>query len=265
MGLAYLAINGRTPSELEVNITAALASLTANYIYDVSITADPDPRRLQDYRAVISYDTLAAAPVTAMAAKVFSASDLTGAVTQANAFVTANPTWWFAPIEAGYAIGQTRTTARAMALVLYSQGQDASSNWLAGASLNSLRWIRETVTFAQFSAAAATNAVTLFALPPKGCVHAVRIKHSVAFGGGAISAYTVAVGISGTAAKYAAAFNVFQAVSDLAAAKQISATIGTESDLTATNIIATATATGANLNAATAGSVDIWVLTSVAP
>lgn len=111
-----------------------------------------------------------------------------------------------------------------------------------------------------FAAAALTNNVNLFTLAAGQVIQGIKIKHSVSFSGGAIASYTVSVGVSGNNAKYASAFDVFQAVA--AGAYELSSNFGGEAG--ATQITATATSTGANLNAATAGSVDIWALLSVA-
>lgn len=126
-------------------------------------------------------------------------------------------------------------------------------------------WVRvgAGLYFPAFAAAALSKNLNLFQLAPGQIIHAVKIKHSEAFGGGAISACTISVGIAGSNAKYAAAFDVFQAIS--ATAYQLSTTVGAESAAAATQITATATAVGANLNAATSGQVDIWALLSVTP
>lgn len=123
-------------------------------------------------------------------------------------------------------------------------------------------WVKYTFTYADFSTAATTNSLDLLSLPAGGIIQGVKIKHSAAFTGGAISAYTIQVGIVGTLNKYASAFNVFQAPGNTV--QQLSTTAGTENGGAATAIKVTATSTGANLNAATAGSVDIWVLQSKA-
>ena len=123
-------------------------------------------------------------------------------------------------------------------------------------------WAKYTVSYSDLSAAATTNDVELFSLPAGGVIHGVKMKHSTAFSGGAISAFTVSIGITGTLAKYANAFDVFQAVSNTA--QQISSTVGTENHGAATSIKIAATSTGANIDQATAGTVDVWVLWSVA-
>jgi hypothetical protein len=122
-------------------------------------------------------------------------------------------------------------------------------------------WRKYTKLYTDFATAATTNSIDLFSLPAGGTILAVKLKHSVPFAGGALSAYTISLGITGTLAKYLAAQNVFQAVG--ATVYGLNNTIGGESHTAATPIKATATSTGANLSVATGGSVDVWVLWSV--
>lgn len=126
------------------------------------------------------------------------------------------------------------------------------------------QWVKvgSAIAHTAFQTAATTNSITLFTLVPAGVIQAVKIKHSTAFAGAAITAYTLSVGIGGTVAKYASAFDVFQAVSNTAF--QLSAVTGSENHGAATPITITATSTGANLSASTAGVVDVWALLSVA-
>ena len=72
-------------------------------------------------------------------------------------------------------------------------------------------WFRVRKAYSDFTAAATTESIELYSLPAGAVIHAVIQKHSASFTGGSISAYTTSVGITGTLAKYAAAFNVFQA------------------------------------------------------
>lgn len=111
-----------------------------------------------------------------------------------------------------------------------------------------------------FSAVALTNSIPLFQLPGRGIIHGIKIKHEQSFAGGGITAYTVSVGITGTLAKYATAFDVFQVASPTA--YQLSSNFSGENDITATQIFATATSTTADLNVATTGLVNIWALLS---
>lgn len=83
----------------------------------------------------------------------------------------------------------------------------------------------------------------------------IRIKHSVAFSGGTISAMTVAVGKTGGATNFfAPAFNIFQAVADGTLQETPTPPMG---QLSACTLTATFTAVGGNVNTATAGVVNI--------
>lgn len=124
-------------------------------------------------------------------------------------------------------------------------------------------WKNYTISHTELQAAATTNDIQLLSLPAKGVIHAVIIKHNTAFSGGAISAYTVSVGISGNLTKYASAFNVFQATGDTVA--QSTNVLDVENFGSATSIRISATSVGANLNASTAGSVTISVLWGILP
>jgi hypothetical protein len=121
------------------------------------------------------------------------------------------------------------------------------------------RWYDYSFNYANFSAAALTNSIELFSLPGACAIHAVSIKHSVAFGGGAIASYTLEVGIVGDTSKYALPFDVFSAPSDTNF--YADAIFGMES-WAATSIKVTATSTGANLDAANVGTVTIQVFWS---
>lgn len=129
-------------------------------------------------------------------------------------------------------------------------------------------WVKVTKSYTDFSAVATTGTATIFTLPYKGVIHAVVMQHSAAFTGGSISAYTLQVGVSGTTNKYVAAASTFGAPGattfvPASATTPFSPTIN--SSTTDVAIIATATSTGANTSAATAGSVDIWLLISILP
>ncbi|MDB4312105.1 hypothetical protein N9937_01615 [bacterium] len=133
------------------------------------------------------------------------------------------------------------------------------------AKLNVPRWVKvgDAIGFADLSDSATTNDIELFTLPAQGIVHAAKIKHSEAFAGGAVSAMTLSVGITGSLAKYLAAFDVFQAVGD--AVYSADDIFGAEThDSGGTSIRLAATSTGADLDALTAGVADVWVLYSAA-
>lgn len=127
------------------------------------------------------------------------------------------------------------------------------------------QWVKvaSALSHTAFQTAAATNTITLFTLAIAGVIHATKIKQSASFTGGAIATYTLSIGIGGNLTKYGSAFDVFQAPSNTAF--QVSAVTGSENHGATTPIVITATSTGANLSASTAGAVDVWVLLSRAP
>jgi hypothetical protein len=120
-------------------------------------------------------------------------------------------------------------------------------------------WTKFTLGQAALATAATTNTINLLAggeLAAGGVIQGVKIKHSTLFD---VAGYTIEVGITGNTNKYASAFDVTQAVSDTTL--QLSQTFFTENHGSATDIKVTANAS-ANLDTATTGSVDIWVLIS---
>lgn len=124
------------------------------------------------------------------------------------------------------------------------------------------QWVKVSKTYSDLAAAALSNSITLLTLPAGGVVHAVKLKHSTAFAGGAIATYTVEVGPATDTDKYAPPLDVFQAIG--ASVYELAGILGGESHTGTTVIQLTARATGANLDQASAGAVDVWVLYSVA-
>lgn len=119
--------------------------------------------------------------------------------------------------------------------------------------------IKVTLSYTDFQTASTTKTVTARTLPSNRTLFALIVKHSTAFAGGAISAITIDVGITTDTDKFIAAFDIFQAVSDSA---QESALL-LYYPAAATNITVKATATGANLSALTAGSLDVYFQESI--
>lgn len=109
-------------------------------------------------------------------------------------------------------------------------------------------------SYTSFQTAALTTTVTARTLAANRTLFAVIIKHSTVFAGGAISALTLSVGIAGDTTKFINSFNVMQAVSDSAQDSNLTVYF----PATATPLIITATAVGANLDALTAGSVTLY-------
>jgi len=131
------------------------------------------------------------------------------------------------------------------------------------ASPNVARWTKVTLGFADFSTAATTLDLEGLLLGAGGAIHAVKVKHSEAFAGGAISAYTIKVGIVGSLGKYSTAFDVFQAVGDTVLQGTFDQAFAETHAAGGTSVRIGATSTGADLDAATAGSVDVWIQYSV--
>jgi hypothetical protein len=121
------------------------------------------------------------------------------------------------------------------------------------------QWIKITKSYTDFSTASLTNTIDLVTLPNKSVIHNCIIKHSTRFLGGIIATYTISVGITGTLAKYAIAYDVNQVTG--ATVSGINSLIGYE--FTGITLKATAISTVGLLNAATQGSVDIYVLVSI--
>lgn len=124
-------------------------------------------------------------------------------------------------------------------------------------------WVKYTLSHTAFQTAATSNNIELVSLAAKTMIHQVVIKQSTAFAGTSVTAYTISIGIATNLTKYSAAYNVFQAVSDTA--RSITQADDVESFTGATSIKINAISTGANLSASTAGSVDVWVLSSLLP
>jgi hypothetical protein len=68
-----------------------------------------------------------------------------------------------------------------------------------------------TKTYADLAQAAVTFDIELFMLPPGGFIHAIMMKHSAAFTGGILSAYTLSIGVGANLTKFMSAQNVFNA------------------------------------------------------
>lgn len=126
------------------------------------------------------------------------------------------------------------------------------------------QWVHvgNAISYISLAAASTTNSIALFTLPAAGVIHGIKVIHSTAFAGASITAYTVSVGIASNVIRYASAFNVFQAPSGTSF--QLTNEMISENNAATTAVVLTAVSTGANLNAASAGVVDVYALLSVA-
>ncbi len=124
-------------------------------------------------------------------------------------------------------------------------------------------WIRFSVPHTLLQTAAINQDVEIFSLPPKGAFEAVALKHSVAFKGGPLSAYSLSLGISGDLTRYLPPVDVFRDPGDeIFAANSV---LALQSFGSATSIRLAAVSDGAFLNQSTSGSVDIWLKLSRLP
>jgi len=126
-------------------------------------------------------------------------------------------------------------------------------------------WQKVTVGFASLTTAGLTQTINLVTTAARTKVCGVSIKTTTAFSGGLIASLTVGVGdAAGTGTDYAPAFTVFTTSSNTNYQDTIPATVASKTSAAST-ITALFTSTVGNLNAATAGSVDIDVCTVVIP
>jgi hypothetical protein len=70
-----------------------------------------------------------------------------------------------------------------------------------------------TKLFSDLAQPSLTYDIELFLLPPGGFIHALMLKHSAAFTGGTISAYTLSIGTGANLSKFMSAQSVFSAPS----------------------------------------------------
>lgn len=133
------------------------------------------------------------------------------------------------------------------------------SNYLA--IPNVPRWIKVTKTYSDFATAGLTNTLTLYTLGSNEVLHSIAYNVPTTFSGGTIATYTIVVKCGSVNAG---------AVTDVKTAT-ISKRVQPPSYLVADNYIAgsaitaTAVSTVGNLNAATQGSMDVWLLVSTLP
>jgi len=167
------------------------------------------------------------------------------------------------PTERLHVVGQFRLVngTEGLGKVLVSDANGVSS-WGDGAG----QWIKITKTFADFSAAATNNDIEIYSLPARAMIQSAIIKHTASFTGGAIATYTLSLGLVADFTRYIDPFDVFQAAGNTVFGYSPSFKEKTPENFgAATSIRMQAVSTGANLNAAGAGSVDIYLLITTLP
>lgn len=124
------------------------------------------------------------------------------------------------------------------------------------------------LTHEDFTAAATTEEISdaiNLRLAAREQLEWVQLKHSEAFAGPSITAFTLEVGITGNTSLYTPdPFDVFQAVADSARIRE-NHWRQPESYSADTSVIIKGTATGANVSALTAGSCEIIYWSTLLP
>lgn len=132
------------------------------------------------------------------------------------------------------------------------------------AALNATpHWIHVTKAYTDFAQLALQSNIEVLSLPTKGVIHAAYAFVTTNFSGGIIATYTISIGISGNFTKYLPATNVFSSSGILPGFA--TTTPAPENYAGVTSIRAQATSTVANLNSASQGVVEIYILYSILP
>jgi hypothetical protein len=135
-------------------------------------------------------------------------------------------------------------------------------------------WVSITRTYADLAAANVLSNVAIYTLEPKKFVEVAVMKHTAAFAGGGILSYTLSIGAAGTTQYIIPDFDVFNAPSNnlddtppgfalssggfnLAAGNGGNVAFVSFNQPTTVSLFATST--GANLDQATSGAVDVWL------
>lgn len=143
---------------------------------------------------------------------------------------------------------------------------DLTDNVLSatGSGSGSPAWIKITKTYSDLAAAATTNTIALHTLAIKGVIHEVVVHATQAFSGGSLVAYTLTLIADGN--NLFSSYSVMSASDTTFTHQKSDNPYCTIFDFGATSAIQLrADSGGANLNAATQGSVDIYLLLSTLP
>lgn len=125
---------------------------------------------------------------------------------------------------------------------------------------SSIKWIKINKSYVDFQTSVLINNIELFVIPEGTTIHGIITKHSNSFLGGLISDYTISVGIPSDLTKYTVPFSVFTIPSNTNF--QLSENFYIENWGASTSIRAQSISTGANLDQATQGEVEFYILVS---
>ena len=116
-------------------------------------------------------------------------------------------------------------------------------------------WVKYSITHTSLQAATTTSDIELFSQPANGVIQGVLMSNVSAFTGTSYTNYELSVGITGDLEKYANYTSGYTST-----VSEAFTVLGFESLATSTSIRLQAKSTGGNLDASTAGSIDVWVL-----
>lgn len=125
-------------------------------------------------------------------------------------------------------------------------------------------WLKITKTFSDFSTAGLTNNIEVYSLPAKAVIHSIIMKPTTVFSGGTIATYSISVGRTGV-------LDYFMLGADMKSSASSTTFYNSETfpqpmDFSSVaSIRAQAISTVGNLNTATQGSADFYLLISNLP
>lgn len=223
----------------------AFGVITSTGALSINYAADGTWSGTHGFSGVVTFSS----PVTFAGSQTFNAAQLTIASQSTGDLLYRSPGAW-ARLPIGTA-GQVLTVSGGV-----PTWQDA-----AGTS-DSPVWTKYTVAYTDLNSTPGTSSSTAFAtLPAAGIIHAVKVKHSQAFAGGANTSATMSVGISGDDSRFSKPFDVFQSVGNTA--MQHSLQLSGENHGAPTTVYATLSV-GSDVATLSQGSCDIWLLVSLA-
>lgn len=152
--------------------------------------------------------------------------------------------------------GAAASAAAAAVSAADSAAEAVAAAASAVAAATSTGYVKNTSGYADFSTAGLTVSITSFVLPAENLLEAIFIKHSQLFAAPGLTSLLISVGVVGDEGLFVDSFDVLQAVADQTFQIVDSKYIG--SFASATNILVSAVAVGANLDTLTAGSVDVY-------
>lgn len=128
---------------------------------------------------------------------------------------------------------------------------------LGSIPLNIGKWVKSSIAYTDFAGFGSTATLFLYNLPLGGVIHSAVIYPTVAFAGSSITGVTLSLGTFGLPRTIAPAFDVTATPSG--DNFQITNVEQSYDMLNVTQILITGTATGATLNALSAGAADIYL------